>query len=270
VAFDALETSEQGAQPVELYTFRRGVERLDYTSSDVAVVYQTRTYTPAPLQRQAIEETSEISRADLRITAAHDFAPAEWFSPYPPSEVVSFELRRLHRGDTDAALFWIGRLITVSWKDTTAELQCESLLASMRRPGLRRLYQRSCPHALYGAGCLVAAASFRHAATLSGVSGTTLTSSAFATLGTGYLAGGYLEWQDGTRLERRAIRAHTSGDIVISHPIPALVAFAAVTVYAGCDRTLATCHTKFTNSANFGGFPNVPSKNPFGGSSVFY
>jgi uncharacterized phage protein (TIGR02218 family) len=270
--FDSFENSAQSGQPVELYTFRLGATRLDYTSSDVPITVATRLYETAPIQRQAIEETAEISRADLRITVAHDFAPAEWFSPYPPSEVVSVELRRLHRSDSalDAELFWIGRLIGVHWSDITAELQCESVLSSMRRPGLRRLYQRACPHALYGTGCFVPAASYRHDAVLSGVTGSTVQAAAFGTLGTGYLAGGYLEWVDGTRTERRAIRSHTSTTVVMSHPIPGLAATATVRVYAGCDHTLTTCGAKFSNSANFGGFVNIPQKNPFGQNSVFY
>lgn len=270
MAFNDYELATQSGQPVELYTFRYGTNRLDYTSSDSAYVYETRAYEPASLQRTAIEETSEISRSDLKITCAHDFEPSRWFDPYPPSEVVTLELRRLHRPDGDVKLFWIGRVLTCRWVDTSAELSCESLVASMRRPGLRRLYQRGCPHVLYGTGCGVAAASYRHSATLSAVSGTTVTASAFDAQPDGYFAGGYLEWQNGTRLERRAIRTHVGTDCVMSHPIPGLPPFATVYAYAGCDHTLATCGTKFANQLRYGGFPYVPQKNPFGQASVFY
>jgi hypothetical protein len=37
---------------------------------------------------------------------------------------------------------------------------------------------------------------------------------------------------------------------------------------AGCDRTFATCQSKFGNSLNFGGFPWIPVKNPFAGDSI--
>lgn len=270
MAFNDYELAAQSGQPVELYTFRYGTNRLDFTSSDAAYVYQTRTYDPATLQRTAIEETSEIARSDLKITCAHDFAPANWFNPYPPSEVVTVEMRRLHRPDGDAKLFWTGRVLTCRWVDTSAELQCESLIAAMRRPGLRRLYQRGCPYVLYGTGCAVASASYKHAATLSAVSGTTVSAAAFDAQVDGYFAGGYLEWQNGTRLERRAIQSHVGTDVVLSHPVPGLVAFASVNAYAGCDHSLATCASKFSNAIRYGGFPYIPQKNPFGQASVFY
>ena len=36
-----------------------------------------------------------------------------------------------------------------------------------------------------------------------------------------------------------------------------------VSVYAGCDHTIATCLAKFANDINFGGCPYVPTKNIF-------
>jgi hypothetical protein len=43
---------------------------------------------------------------------------------------------------------------------------------------------------------------------------------------------------------------------------PALTVGEGVTVTAGCRRTTDDCHIKFNNSANFGGFPFVPNRNP--------
>jgi hypothetical protein len=42
----------------------------------------------------------------------------------------------------------------------------------------------------------------------------------------------------------------------------------AFEAFAGCDRTFATCQSKFGNSLNFGGFPWIPAKNPFAGDSI--
>ena len=43
----------------------------------------------------------------------------------------------------------------------------------------------------------------------------------------------------------------------------------AVTLYPGCDHTLTTCDTAFSNSLNYGGFPAIPQKNPWAGDPVF-
>jgi hypothetical protein len=39
-------------------------------------------------------------------------------------------------------------------------------------------------------------------------------------------------------------------------------------MYAGCDHLLATCRDRFSNVANFGGFPWIPQKNPFSGDAI--
>ena len=53
------------------------------------------------------------------------------------------------------------------------------------------------------------------------------------------------------------------------HNIPeGLAVGVAFEAFAGCDRTFATCQSKFGNSLNFGGFPWIPAKNPFAGDSI--
>ena len=39
-------------------------------------------------------------------------------------------------------------------------------------------------------------------------------------------------------------------------------------MYPGCDRSPEDCRTKFSNTANYGGFPHVPGFNPFAGKGV--
>ena len=36
----------------------------------------------------------------------------------------------------------------------------------------------------------------------------------------------------------------------------------------GCDLRRDTCKAKFGNLLNFGGFPDIPGRNPFGGTSI--
>ena len=50
--------------------------------------------------------------------------------------------------------------------------------------------------------------------------------------------------------------------------LPGLAVGVAFEAFAGCDRTFATCQSKFGNSLNFGGFPWIPAKNPFAGDSI--
>ena len=43
---------------------------------------------------------------------------------------------------------------------------------------------------------------------------------------------------------------------------------AAVEIAPGCDLRRATCAGRFNNLLNFGGFPDIPGRNPFGGGSI--
>jgi hypothetical protein len=54
----------------------------------------------------------------------------------------------------------------------------------------------------------------------------------------------------------------------LQYPAQGLAVGAAVDMYAGCDRTLNTWHNRFSNAANFGGFPWIPQKNPFAGDAI--
>jgi len=86
----------------------------------------------------------------------------------------------------------------------------------------------------------------------------------------GWYAGGYLEYDVVTGIsERRFITDHTSGALTLTTVPAGLVVGATVRVYPGCDHTLATCASKFGNAANYGGFPFMPTKNPFDGSPLY-
>ena len=39
-------------------------------------------------------------------------------------------------------------------------------------------------------------------------------------------------------------------------------------VWPGCDHLIGTCDTKFSNKENFGGYPAIPTKNPFIGDAI--
>ena len=57
--------------------------------------------------------------------------------------------------------------------------------------------------------------------------------------------------------------------LTLSRAVPGLLTGAAITLYPGCDHTRATCAAKFANLDNFGGFPWIPTRNPFDGGSLF-
>lgn len=73
-------------------------------------------------------------------------------------------------------------------------------------------------------------------------------------------AGGGLRWLDGPLAGLgSAIGAAGADRLVLAEPlVPGIAAGSAVSLREGCDRTIATCATRFANAVNFQGEPYLP------------
>lgn len=270
MTYATIETSSQSGRPVEIYEFRNGNAYFRYTSADGDVSYGGNTYTAVPIARSAVEATSETARLALNITCDRALGILALFSTMPPDEIVAVTLRRLHAGDGEAITLWMGRVLNVTWNMVAAEVHCESVYTSLKRIGLRRVYQKGCPHVVYEAGCWLDRAAFKATKTVSTVTGQTLVLAGMGAYADGHFAGGYLEWDSGGGvLLRRSIRSQVGGTVVINFTLPGLSASASVDLYPGCDHTIGTCDAKFSNRPNYGGMPHFPSKNPFDGTIIY-
>jgi uncharacterized phage protein (TIGR02218 family) len=158
-------------------------------------------------------------------------------------------------------------------------LTCESVFSTLRRAGVRAKYQRLCRHALYGRGCGLDIAISWLTGTVTAVSGNAVTIPEAAGQPDGWFRGGVLRF--GTQLG--FITGHAGALLTLSRPMPELAAAIAapdidpdtgdplpvfVDLAPGCDLRAATCAAKFGNLPNFGGFPDIPGRNPFGGGSI--
>ena len=270
MTYDAFENSAAGGQPIELYEFRRNGDAFRFTSAATDQTYAGATWKRAVLTRNNTEQGGDLNRAGLTIRAPRNFLIADLYRVTPPTEPLQVVLRQLHAGDTEAAVVWSGRVTNVDFSGSEATINCEPVLTSLRRIGLRRLYQTQCPHVLYGPQCGVSKPGFGWPAVVDSVNGAALTSTQAAEKPNGYFDGGYIEWvASANATERRLIVSHLGSQINLPAGITGLPAGAAVTLYPGCDHTLTTCHTKYNNAPNYGGFPYIPTKNPFGGTPIY-
>lgn len=270
MAHGAREASVQSGEPVELYRFWRGLKSWRYTSSASAVYFNEEWYDPAVISRSGVEYTSEEGRSNIKITCPRDLPVADLYRIYPPSDVVQAAVYRVHAGESLGAVIWMGRVVGARWTGAKAEITCEPVANAMARTGLRRLYQRSCPHVLYGPDCGLNKTSYAVSVTLSEIApvagGVALKSSGFDS--TGY-AGGFVEWTDtDLNVERRYISDVVTGGVVVPAAIPGVAVGSTLTFYRGCGHNIAGCKT-FGNVPNYGGFPYIPAKNPFDGSSLY-
>ncbi|MGC4076856.1 MAG: phage BR0599 family protein [Rubrivivax sp.] len=269
MTYTARETSMHAGAPVELYAFAIGSVTWRYTSSARTVTVDGVDWTPAPLKRGRIETSQETARNGLDIECARDFPVAQLLAVSPPSDPIALTIRRVHRGDGETAVIWIGQILNCDFspREGKATLHGECARSVLRRVGLRRAYQRLCPHPLFGKKCGLARAAHAIATTVTSVSG--LDVGVAALLARPY-SGGWIEWtRPSGFVDRRFVQAVTGLQLRLTLPIYGLPVGAAVTVLPGCDHTTSTCATVYANLDNHGGFPSIPSKNPFGSAPVY-
>ncbi len=271
MTYDSRERSIHDGSPVELFEFTRGADTWRYTSQAVDYDLAGEVYTAVPMTRTSTEATQAIERSDLRVTLPRDIPVAEAFIAIPPSTVMTVTVRRVHRGDGEAAVVWLGRVLNAEWgSGATVELFCEPVFTSLRRNGLKRLYGRNCTHALYDTACKADPSAHRTTGTADAIDGATVTVAAAVGLPADSLNGGYAAWtsESGTA-EQRMILSHSGDQVVLVAPPFGLTVGATIQLHKGCRHTIAYCDSEFQNTDNYGGFPYIPLKNPFDGQPTF-
>jgi len=272
MTFEAREQSLTDGQPVELFTFAREYQRWRYTSADREIVTLDGTFLPRTLSRSEIETSPERVRSNITITAQRDLEVADLFRVSPPTLAVTCIIQQRHMTDTDAQVvtLWTGRISAVEFNGPAALITLEPINASMKRIGLRRIYQKQCPHVLYGNACKANREVFRIDGVVDSVGGASAVVPQAALHPAGHFSGGFLEWDiEPGIVERRFIGDHFGASLGFSSSSFGLLPGQAVKLYPGCDHKLETCADKFSNAVNYGGFPFFPTKNPFGGDPIF-
>ena len=172
------------------------------------------------------------------------------------------DIYRGHVHDGEFKRVWKGRVIGRELSGTAISMLCESDFTRLNSIGLRSKYEHICRHALYSPQCGVNKSSFAFSGTVSSYSATSLNMTGLNAYADGYFDAGFIL----INVVRRFIQKHTGNNLILMSEYNSDVLGLSGTVYAGCKRDLSTCHNKFSNSINFGGFPYIPIRNPFEGS----
>jgi len=254
------------------FRFTRGAVSWFYNSSDRFQTLNGDTYEPAAIARSGIKQGAENAKNKVTVTLPRTLAvAANWF-PYPPSEAIVLTIFVRHVGETDALAEWVGRVVAPVLDGDTLELLCQPSAASANRRGNIRTFQRSCGHALYSQGvglCNLDPATKRITASLTAVTGLTLTATEFGSVASGRLDGGYIEWvrPDGL-VEFRSIKSHVGTSIVLDYGGLGLVTGLSISAYPGCAHTWADCGNH-GNQPNYGGDLWMPITSSFDGNPVW-
>lgn len=281
MSYASREASAQDGSPYFLAEFRQEDAVWRYTTSGVDILSAGHAWEAVPMLLGAVNQSGEMSKDVLSFGFPLDNLFARGFLTYSPDSRTSVTLFRGHVGDPEVVVYWKGRVATVKASGSEVSLECEPIFTSLRRPGLRARYQKSCRHALYHTGCTLDKEDFAVEALCTAASGSSLTVPSAALLPTGYLIGGMVRGPDGSF---RYVVDHQGPLLTLMRPLEVMPKALAsggygdgygeyyggpwVRLYPGCDHSRSMCQTRFLNSLNYGGFDWIPSKNPFGGSSI--
>lgn len=271
MAYELIEVSNDQGQPIFLYEFQLQSTVWAYTGAATDKIIGGRRYTQCAISDDGIKQSGDASADVLNITAPSTIGPAQLYVGTPPASPVYVRIRHMHEGDTEAPLVYVGEVTQADLATPgTARISALPLAASMEREGLRLGWQRTCPYSVYDSSCKVKKEDHALHATITQVENGLVTAPEFASVPSGRLNGGFLEWSHPIRgVEMRTIEEHIGDSIRMFGLSDGLYYGLKVIAYPGCDLMASTCHDVFNNLGNNGSVPHMPGKSPFDGTPVF-
>jgi len=282
----AQEQSQQAGEVVELYEFSTAAGRTLLTSADQPVFYNAERYEPEVMGRsQVIQESLETNGQTLALRMRRNHDLVTRYIVTVPALLDNIRIFRGHVNDTGVTIdsdgtinlpaaavitYFRGTVATVSFEGSQAELRIRGRNDVLDRSVPKRTFRNLCNHVLYDAGCQVNPASFQYNVTVTATTGRVLTVSGIPDIAgpvdAAFFDGGIL--LQALTGDARMIQVLTrtgggNGTIQILIPFENVGVGAALLLRAGCDHSLPTCIAKFANARRYGGFPTVPTRNPF-------
>jgi len=258
--YDGFETHDE-ARPIELYKMWNDTTSRYFNSSDVTVTISGIDYIPTEIKRDSIEFDSDLNANKVNVTAGALTDPVINYIASNPVETYWITINRLHRDHPDQfqqPIFY-GFINNISYKGVVAQVTCVDITYLLDRKVPRERYQVNCNNILFDDLCGLSSGSYRKVTTVASVSdnGLVITLNG-ALVGTDLYKYGWAESGE----HKTQVISNTLYTVSVRVPITGLATSDAITVYYGCDKTHSTCTSKFSNQANFFGFPYIPARNP--------
>lgn len=292
MAFAETEISRDLGEPIDLYLFRYGSTGsavMGFTDADEDQEFEVPidgemmsvTFKAIPVDRSAVSTSGTLDKATLQISTSDDSPLADLFRLYPPSHVVTVTIWQGHANDPSKQYLahWSGRVVAFNTEDDEARFTCDPISTSLKRPGLRRNWQYSCPHWLYGPKCKASKAAATEIHVVTGVAGASIWLDPNWSVRREKFHGGLAEWTlaDGRLEVRTILRTFEDGGILLAGDASTLIPGIAVSVCLGCNHQAGVgpqpdgdCLPLHNNILNFGGQPWIPSKVPTGIQNIYY
>lgn len=151
-----------------------------------------------------------------------------------------------------------GRIADMNMNRSEVAITVKSDLELLNVKLPRNLYQSTCLHTLYDGDCGLVRASWGVAGTVTGATKTTI-NCGISNSG-GYFDLGYIVFLTGALAGvKRTVKSYYINNFTLLNPFPSIPAAGdTFTAYAGCDKTQATCTSKFSNVIHFKSTPYIP------------
>jgi uncharacterized phage protein (TIGR02218 family) len=241
-----------------------------FTDHDQALTIDGVLYSPAP----ALAAVEYVATSDVQVSSQQtgaaivDVPEADLLGGvFDDAEVEASWGSWVHPEYGHVVTFF-GRIASIDWDETAFKAEIMSFMKQLEL-NVGQTYTASCRHELFGSvtagkvgACTLSSASY----TFVGTVATVVTpkwkltySGAAAAQPDGYFSNGSITFTSGI-LNGLTYPIKKDASDTFDFVLPTMKTFAVgdtFTVKAGCDKTLDTCKTKFSNVLNFGGFPHI-------------
>lgn len=233
-------------------------------------------YQPFPISISDITSSGNLDKSDITVSLARESVMESEFIGFPVSQIINLIVFHGHIDD-EPTLFnfpaaWVGRVGAPAFDEEKISFNCVPVSTSIQRPGLRRNYQLSCPHALFGPQCRASKNDATVGRVVSDILGTTITFETPLPLDSTKYRGGLVEWSVSGRSAIRTIISVNAEktSLTIRGNLRDLIIGATVKITFGCNRLQSDCFELHNNILNFGGQPLIPLENPLSQKNIFY
>ena len=193
-----------------------------------------------------ILDTASITEADI-MAGKYDFA-----------EILIFmvNVTDLTQGIITHRRGWLGE---VSLKNGQFVAEVRGLAQKLQQ-NIVELFSPTCRAVFGDTRCKANLASYTVGGTVNTITSRQVFISTAMTQAAGYFSGGEIQWLTGANAGRRMeIKQFGNTQFTLVLPMPNNVAVGdAFNAIAGCDKTIGTCASRFSNAVNFRGEPYVP------------
>lgn len=245
-----------------------------YTDCDTSITVDGTKYTSAPgLSRATLTATSNDTVSNQEIGSGWVDAPEmDLIAGKFDNAMVEVGFCSWRNPSYGRLIVQRGNIGVIQWTADGFRADIQSHMRQLQR-NISFITTSNCRHLLFSqfssstiGACTLNQSSYTYSGTVVGVSVPKLK---FSVSGLSqpaqHLQNGLLTWTSGNNAGLKyEVKSHTVGGTTeIELFLPTFTAIAngnQFTVTAGCDKSFATCKSKFSNQVNYGGFPHIQTE----------